>query len=112
MQIIQLRACQFEFDHAKGYCCTTFSDGARVPAVPHDTDEYRQRAFDLGYGDNTTQMCFDHELLHTLIAEARGDSFSRVLRHVAVGCSEITEQEIGEEEARVMEFQKFLKWVR
>lgn len=107
MQILKLKTCEFAFDAEKGYCQTTFADGAVVPAVPHDTDEYRERAQYLGYGEDTMRMCFDHELLHTLIAEARGLDYSPVLRYVADGHG-MTEAEIGEEEARVLTFQRFL----
>jgi hypothetical protein len=113
LQSIQLKTCRFDFDHSRGYCQTVFPDGKFVPAVPHDTDEYRATAAELGYGAHTIQMCFDHELIHTLLAEAGGLDYSPVLRHVAdEENSDLSERESGEEEAHVMAFQKILNQAR
>ncbi|GAC1495954.1 MAG: hypothetical protein NVS1B6_00600 [Steroidobacteraceae bacterium] len=92
------------------YLETVFPDGATVPAAPQDTDEYRATAEDLGYGADTMRLCLEHEVLHTAIAELRGESFSQVLRDVADG--KAGEASHGEEETRVLNFQKLLNQLR
>lgn len=55
---------------------THFDDGTVAHGVPHDTDEYRATARALGYGDNVWQLTVEHEILHTAIAEMRGEHHS------------------------------------
>jgi len=62
---------------------TTLHDGKQIPAVPHDTDDYRATAERLGYGSETGRMCVEHELLHTALAYWLGLYESPVMRAVA-----------------------------
>lgn len=50
------------------YLESIFEDGTKVPAAPEDTDEYRNQARDLGYGDDTWTCCCDHECEHHWLA--------------------------------------------
>lgn len=103
--IIEFRfaSCTFIADPATQYAVTQFHDGTSVPACPHDTDEYRQCARDLGYGDNTWLMCVHHELFHTILALADGQDYSPTLWAVAHG-----RDGSRTEESRVIEFQRKL----
>lgn len=57
---------------------TRYDDGTEVHAHPNGRDEDLARAAELGYpGDD--EMTRDHDMLHSLIAEARGWPHSRVL---------------------------------
>ena len=64
---------------------TTLPDGAVVTAAPEDTDSYRETAKTLGYGDDTALMCYEHELLHTIVARMLGLPESPVMRAVVNG---------------------------
>src|SRR6185312_3200388 len=66
-----------------GLTVTTLADGKRVPACPEDTDAYRQRARDLGYGDDTALMSREHEVAHSLLAALLGLDESPTMRGVA-----------------------------
>lgn len=93
---------------------TVFPDGLKVDAAANYDADSLQRARDLGY-DSSWEMSRDHELIHSIIAEARGEPYSRVLRGVAVrdagGRKEdiITPAESAEEEALVLDVQR---WIR
>jgi hypothetical protein len=82
---------------------TIFPDGRTVPACPEDNDEYRKTAREHGYGEDTFRLSLHHELLHTMLAEFIGLSYSPTLRAVAEG----REGDACEEE-QVMRFQKRL----
>jgi hypothetical protein len=49
------------------------NNGDPIPAVPHDTEDYRARAKALGYGDDVMAMCREHEFLHSALAELLSD---------------------------------------
>jgi hypothetical protein len=49
------------------YLETVFPDGSRVPAAPHDSDQYRATAVACGYGDDTWRLCREHEIAHTTL---------------------------------------------
>jgi hypothetical protein len=70
--------------HADGLTVTHLP-GGHVPARAQDTDEYRQRAHDLGYGDDTALMSREHELAHTMLAGWLGLPYSPTLQGVATG---------------------------
>lgn len=85
-----------------------------VPAAGNDDADSIRRAWELGYGGNTWHMSRDHELLHSLIAEQRGEPYSRVLLGVGVraagGCKEdiISQVESDDEEALVLDVQRWI----
>ncbi len=93
-----------------GYTETCYHDGTRVPAVPGGGDEYRAKAAEFGYGDDTAALSREHEILHTFLAEALGYGTSPTLWAVAHG------QQGGvapyweqlEEEAWTLAFQVYL----
>jgi hypothetical protein len=58
---------------------THYPDGSVASGVPQDTAEYRATARALGYGDDVWAMTREHELLHTAIAELRGEQHSGAL---------------------------------
>lgn len=66
---------------------TRFADGAVLVAAPVDDAESRAHASALGYrgADAVWAMTRDHDLLHTLLAEARGLPHSPTLHAVATG---------------------------
>jgi hypothetical protein len=103
---------QFVVDEERHYCETIFSDGTVVPAVPHDTESYSQHAVALGYGndpDSRWRMCRDHELAHTLVAQAFGLPYSPTLWAVAHGSTKHTARtgEMGAEEDLVLAYQRW-----
>lgn len=66
------------------YIETVFQDGTRCPAdLSVATPETLVNAWDLGYRGDTRRMHVEHELLHTLSAEAKGLSLSPTLWNVA-----------------------------
>lgn len=91
------------------YTVTFFADETSVPAVSHDTDEYRARANALGYGSDVGRMSFEHEMLHSLRAMWLGLECSPVLWDVAHGkCAQDTH---ATEEADVLHLQACLNGV-
>ena len=64
---------------------TTLPDGARVEAVAHDTDAYRETARRLGYGDDVARLNREHDPLHAALAAWLGLPCSPTLRNVADG---------------------------
>ena len=97
----------------EGYCHTEFADGARAVARPEDTPEYLATARRLGYGDDTAQLCVEHELTHSLLAylahlaDPTLPPHSPALWDVAHGYAG-GEGRHAEEEARVLAFQAYL----
>jgi hypothetical protein len=80
----KLGATTFEA-FADGTSRTILPDGREIPAAPQDTDDYRQRAEDLGYGDDTARMSQEHELGHSILAALFGMPASLTLTGVADG---------------------------
>ena len=94
------------------YLETVFRDGAKCPAVPHDTDGYRAMARELGYGDDTWAMCREHEIAHSFLMERFGWPMSMTLWAVAHGTEEHLPAELRrQEEAFVLDFQRMLNGV-
>lgn len=98
---------------------THYDDGTVAYGVPHDTDAYRKTAVDLGYGDDVWAMTVDHELMHTALAEIRGEHHSGSLwaqAHKPSGFEFDPTKDMPrkgrEEEERLFEFQKLLNKVR
>jgi hypothetical protein len=46
-----------------------YPDGTQVVGQPEDTDAYRATAVHYGYGNDTLQLCIDHELMHLALAD-------------------------------------------
>jgi len=105
-QHIAFLHCTVAIDREGRYVETVFADGAKVSAMPHDTPEYRQHARELGYGDDTAAMSREHEVCHSLIAEARGEDVSPTL--FAVAHNEPANTLHYFEERLVLDFQRYL----
>lgn len=90
------------------YIETVFGDGRRAPAEFIVNDEQIARAKALGYNDDVQLMHFDHEISHTLVAEARGFTCSLVLAEAAQTCSPPIDYYWWMEEMRVLAFQRYM----
>ena len=88
---------------------TTLHDGAVVHAVPHEDAAYLAHAGELGYGADTARMSYEHELLHTLLADWLGLDESPVLRAVADGTWQDGPASLGEEETAVLAIQRLCR---
>jgi hypothetical protein len=108
---IRLRGCKVLVWPERRYLETRFPDGCKVPAAPNFDEASRALALEIGYGDGpdaTWNMSrFEHEILHTVVAEHLGQPFSAALwltAHGAVGRRGV----ISGEEGRVLALQAFL----
>ena len=95
--------------HGRG-TVIAWPDGTFVPGEPEDTDEYRNTAFEHGYGSDTLALCQEHELLHVALCHWLGIS-SPVMEALRLSKSgEMAGAEIRTlEEAAVLAVQKFAK---
>lgn len=113
-RVIEFSGCTVLYWRLGHHIQTVFPDGLKVDAAANYDADSLQRARDLGY-DSTWEMSRDHELLHSIIAEARGESYSRVLRGVAVREAGGRKEDIispavsAEEEALVLDVQKYVR---
>jgi hypothetical protein len=94
-----------------GYLQLTLPDGRRCDAVPHETEEYRARAFALGYVREDGEidiwaMCREHELLHGHIADVFKLPCSPALDRAAQGLTEANEISEAEEQL-VLAWQRY-----
>lgn len=71
----------------KGGTITTFEDGSELVATtsPEKYDEQIHFARSLGYEDDVERMNEDHDLCHTLLAQALGETQCPVIHGVAAG---------------------------
>ena len=106
----EFKNCTFVVDFDHSYAETRFPDGSKVPAVPHDTDEYRENARKYGYGSDTAALSREHEFLHTWLAEEQGKPYSPTLWAVAHEFAEGTAalHEQYAEEDIVLKFQRYI----
>ena len=86
MKLLRLRDATIEL-HESGLTITRFPEHFLKPvhAIPHDTDSYRKRAWDLGYGDDVQALSRDHEIAHSLLACWLGLDRSPVQQGLALG---------------------------
>jgi hypothetical protein len=89
------------------WCVTRFPDGTEVHAHPSHTDEQAGAARALGYS-HVGEMTRDHDLLHSVIAEARGLPYSPVLWALAHG--EPAPEGADDEERLVLLAQRLVRW--
>jgi hypothetical protein len=89
MEIHRMRGSRFEIDDERRRATTVFDDGSELVAAPVMDEENIARARALGYTGGDTQAVWEmtrhHDLVHTLLAEAEGFSFSLTLHAVANG---------------------------
>ena len=98
MIVRRLRGCEVWLWPRSYYLETRFPDATMVKASPEGTESYRRRARACGYRGHLAlwQLCRDHELSHSILAEARGLPFSPVLWGVAHG--ELLSKEASDQE--------------
>lgn len=97
-------------DPVAGLVETRFPDGVAVVAVRPDTDQNRQEAADQGYPASAAgvfESLWQHELLHSLVAEWLWNKPSPTLRHVGGGTPVPYGKQLYEE-AVVIAFQRYL----
>lgn len=87
--IVQFAGCRVDVDDEHRLVRTTFDDGAELVAAPQLDPESIARARALGYTgsdeDAVWAMTRDHDLLHTVLADAHGLPNSPTLHAVAHG---------------------------
>jgi hypothetical protein len=76
---------------------------------PHDTDEYRNMAYRLGYGDDTLGMCQDHDPLHIALCKWLGLQTSFSMLSAVGRLSEDQEHLARFEEEAVLAVQKLIR---
>lgn len=87
-----------------------YEDGSLVPGTPEDTDEYRATAERYGYGDDTTRLCIDHEIMHVALSQWLGLADSPTMQSVRTG--DPGDRQIRDhEEAAVLAVQQFARMV-
>lgn len=73
----------YEVDDEQFHVATTFPDGKVATGVAQFEDEDEARARGLGYEGTRPDVCWsmhrDHDLLHTIVAQAAGWPYSMVL---------------------------------
>src|SRR5690348_11324108 len=110
IRVLTFKNCVVRADLNLGYTETIFRDGSLVPAYPTGLADQMQTAHQLGYGDDLSRMCREHEILHTWLCEQFGLPYSPTLWAVAHGQTQgsapIWAQQ--EEEALVLSFQASL----
>lgn len=84
MRAVRLGGAEIEL-HDDGLTVTRYSARAVVEAAAQDSDEYRRRAQELGYGTDTARMSRDHEISHSLLAHWLGRPASPTLIEIAHG---------------------------
>lgn len=97
----------FTSDPLEGWANTHIAGVGDVYAEPEDTDEYRDKARALGYGDDVGKMCIEHEYLHNWLSWATLSRGSLILGAVAGGHPADTPACWWEEQL-VLEFQRYL----
>ncbi len=110
MKFYLFKNCTVRADLARGYTETIFRDGTKVPAYPNGESDQKNSATELGYGQDVSAMCREHEILHTWLCELFGLPHSPTLWAVAHGFPEgaapLSAQ--YEEEALVLAFQGYM----
>jgi hypothetical protein len=104
--------CVVVIDDGARCLVTRFADGSTLFAAPQDDDDYRDTARDLGYGDDTWSMTKDHELAHSWLASTLGGLPRSPTLWSAANPGKpgvLNRREQGEEETRVMAFQRFVR---
>jgi len=110
VRVLAFKNCEVWEWRENAYLETRFPDGTKVPASPQGSIEQTFTALDLGYGADLYRMCREHELCHTLLAEAIGQPYSRTLWAVAHpgDADNIPLAEQHAEEGMVLAFQRLL----
>lgn len=102
----RFKNCEVLIDHALSGVTTRFDDGTTIRATPQFDAENVSRALSLGYREPgwsaVLEMTRWHDLLHTVIAEARGEPWSPTLHAAAHGYQ--LAAGVNEQEERVVLF--------
>lgn len=81
MRVYKLERCRVEVDDDLRRVRTVFDDGNSCDGHPTFDPEQEARARALGYGEDVWRMHWEHELLHSVVAEAAGLDYSPSLRY-------------------------------
>jgi hypothetical protein len=106
--------CSIEVYPTTRYLRTIFPNGLVCHAAANDDAENIRKAWTLGYAGDTYRMSLEHELLHSILAEMRGEAYSSVLYGVAVRMAggnkeRVIPQEMSDaEEGLIMDLQRWL----
>ena len=102
--------CAVLVDVQGRYVETRFPDGTKVGSTPNRDPHTLDTARELGYGDDTFAMSCDHEVAHTWLAHLDGRPWSPTMWRLAHPDGEELpdDDEVAEEEQRVLDFQKTL----
>ena len=106
MTKLQFRGCAVFVDDLNRRVETVFPDGSKCEATPQYDETSIGRAKSLGYGDDIWAMTVEHELSHTILAEAMNLPHSPTLYGVA---HSDYHKNWREEESRVLAFQRFVR---
>lgn len=111
--MITLSNAIFEVDESSKMCRTIFNDGKVVLATPNYDNASLERANDLGYvgEDPVWQMTREHDLLHSILAEAVGKVWSPTLRSVC-GDVKVDNDSVNKEECLALCVARLLNHVR
>lgn len=100
---ITFPGCTVEWQAEHRKCITRFFDGSEAHAIPHDTGDYLNHAYEKSTGD-VDLYCWQHDLAHVIVGLMEGrESF--VLWALAHGNSTDT-PECMDEEIEAQEFQR------
>jgi hypothetical protein len=105
LRIFPLRYCEVTFYDT--FAWTQFSSGQGYGAVPSNDPCYRTLAARLGYGEDLTRYCLEHDFLHSFIEQEVFDRPSPILYALAHDLP--PPPTTAYEEALVQMFQGFLR---
>jgi hypothetical protein len=103
-------SCAVLVDARGRYVETRFPDGTKVGSTPNDDPHTMRTAADLGYGRDTFAMSRDHEIAHSWLAHLAGRPWSPTMWRLAHPYDDDlpNDDEVAEEEAMVLAFQRTL----
>jgi len=70
---VQFKFCEVELYLDDQRVVTRFPDGTEAYACPHDTPEYHAHAVEKTGMDDIMRYCWQHDLMHIIYAEMRGE---------------------------------------
>jgi hypothetical protein len=106
LRVMHLRDLQVRL-WTHDYLDTLFPGGATCPALFAYDNASRDKARELGYGDDVWQMHADHDPLHTFLAHEQGMPWSPTLAWVA-GIADTHPDARLVEEGIVTAFQRYM----
>jgi len=107
MRFVTIALKHATLDYTEKGAVTTFRDGTRWGALPHDKPHYHAISHRLGYNGDILLYAQEHELAHHLVAEAFGRP-SLVIWKLAHG-EKPDPYEAAAEEALAMALQRYAR---